>query len=73
MTNEEFGEECRQRRVDYDRLFEPRVTPAWLARFEEQVLEECRADLSYLADPNWARIFEERVAIMNKERENVAL
>lgn len=69
MTNEEFAEECRQRRTDYDTLYEPRVTPEWLARFEAQVLDECRADLSYLDDPNWARIFEERVAIMNAERE----
>lgn len=69
MTNQEFAEECRQRRVDYDTLFMPRVTPEWLSRFEAQVLEECRADLSYLDDPNWKQIFEMRVQAMNAERE----
>lgn len=68
MTTEEFAEECRQRRTDYDTLFEPRVTPAWLKKFEDQVLEECRVNLSHLDDPNWKRIFEMRVEIMNAER-----
>ena len=43
MTNQEFAEECRHRRISYDTLFQPRVTPEWIKRFEEQVLEECRA------------------------------
>lgn len=72
MTNEEFAEECRQRRTDYDTMFVPRATPEWLARFEAQVLEECRADLSYLNDPEWSRIFEMRVSVMNAEREREA-
>lgn len=69
MTNEEFAAECAQRRVDYDAMFKPRVTPSWLLKFEQQVLDECRADLSYLDDKEWARIFDMRVAIMNAERE----
>lgn len=69
MTNEEFAKECRDRRVSYDTLFQPRVTPEWLQKFEQQVLDECRADLSYMDDPAWSRIFETRVAIMNAERE----
>jgi hypothetical protein len=70
MTNEQFAEECRQRRVDYDALFEPRVTPAWLLKFEQQVLEECRKEMLDL--PTRAE-FERRVEIMNAERENAAL
>jgi hypothetical protein len=69
MTTQEFAEECRARRVDYDNLFKPRVTPEWLLKFEQQVLDECRVDLSYLSDPNWQRIFEMRVQVMNAERE----
>lgn len=66
MTNEQFAEECRQRRVDYDTLFEPRVTPAWLLKFEQQVLDECRKEMLDL--PTQAE-FERRVSIMNAERE----
>lgn len=69
MTNQEFAEECRQRRVDYDTLYEPRVTPAWLLRFEQQVLEECRKEMAGLDLPTQAE-FERRVEIMNAEREN---
>ena len=71
QSTEEFAAECAQRRIDYDKLFEPRVTPAWISKFEQQVLDECRADLSHLDDPNWARIFEMRVAVMNAEREKL--
>jgi hypothetical protein len=68
VTNQEFAEECRQRRVDYDNLFEPRVTPAWLLKFEQQVLDECRNEMAELDLPTQAE-FERRVAIMNAERE----
>jgi hypothetical protein len=71
MTNQEFAEECRQRRVDYDTLYEPRVTPAWLLKFEQQVLEECRREMAALDLPTQEE-FERRVAILNKERENAA-
>lgn len=72
MTDREFAEECRQRRVDYDTLYEPRVTPAWLLKWEEQVLEECRKELADLDLPTQIE-FERRVEVMNKERENAAL
>lgn len=72
MTNEQFAEECRQRRVDYDALFEPRVTPAWLLKWEEQILEECRKELADIDLPTQIE-FERRVTIMNAERENAAL
>lgn len=68
MSTPEFEAECAQRRIDYDRLFEPRVTPEWLARFEEQVLEETRASIAELG-PSWQLAFERRVAIMNAARE----
>lgn len=71
MNSEEFAEECAQRRIDYDRLFGPRVQPDWLRRFEEQVLEECRASLAEINIPAQAE-FERRVAIMNAERELLA-
>lgn len=64
MTNQEFAEECRQRRVDYDTLFQPRVTPAWLLKFEQQVLDECRREIVDLP----TRVeFERRVAIMEAD------
>jgi hypothetical protein len=72
MTTQEFAEECAQRRIDYDRLYEPRVTPAWLLKFEQQVLEECRKGMAALDLPSREE-FERRVAIMNAERENAAL
>lgn len=72
MTNQEFAEECRQRRVDYDTLYESRATPAWLLKFEQQVLEECRKEMAGLGLPTQEE-FERRVAIMNKEREDAAL
>lgn len=68
MSTAEFEAECARRRIDYDKLFEPRVTPEWLARFEEQVLEECRKDLAELG-PSWQLAFERRVAMMNAARE----
>jgi hypothetical protein len=68
IHTEQFAAECAKRRIDYDRLFEPRVTPGWLQRFEQQVLDECRVSLSNLDDVQWARIFEMRVQIMNAER-----
>lgn len=71
MNSEEFAEECRQRQVDYNKLFEPRVTPQWLRKFEEQVLEECRASLAEISIPAQVE-FERRVAIMNAERELLA-
>lgn len=63
----EFAAECAQRRIDYDRLFEPRISPQWLKRFEQQVLDECRLELSRLEDPQWTRIFEMRLEVMNAE------
>lgn len=68
MSTPEFEQECAQRRIDYDKLFEPRVTPDWILRFEAQVLEECRASLAELDLPTQAE-FERRVQIMNAERE----
>lgn len=66
MSTKEFEDECAQRRFDYDKLFEPRVTPQWLLKFEEQVLDECRKDPIDL--PTRSE-FERRVAVMNAERE----
>lgn len=68
MNSEEFAEECAQRRIDYAKLFEPRSTPNWLRRFEEQVLEECRKELAEISLPT-AEEFERRVSILNKVRE----
>lgn len=58
----EFKTELAQRRIDYDKLFGVRKTPEWLKKFEDQVLEECLADLSRFDDPIWRRVFEARVA-----------
>lgn len=66
MSTSEFTAECAQRRIDYDRLFERRVTPEWLMTFEQQVLDECRADLRDFDDPGWRRIFEMREQAFNK-------
>lgn len=64
---DEFIAECAERRIDYNRLFEPRVTPEWLLRWEQQVLDECRKELAELDLPT-AEEFERRVQVMNAER-----
>lgn len=64
---EAFLAECAERLIDYDRLFEPRVTPEWLLRWEQQVLAECRKELAELDLPTAAE-FDRRVAIMDAEQ-----
>lgn len=68
MSTKEFEEECAQRRIDYAKLFEPRVTPQWLLKFEEQVLDECRKEMAALDLPTQVE-FERRLTLMNEERE----
>lgn len=62
IYSDEFAAECAKRRIDYDKLFGHRKTPEWIKRFEQQVLDECLADLSRFDDPTWKRIFEMRAA-----------